>query len=83
MNTPETEITGEALTQKRALIVRFSIDGNGKTVEKVDSLADAAKLFRDTIDALCVGASMVGDCIVSNGRKRIARVSYNGRVWEV
>jgi hypothetical protein len=75
------EITGDALTEKRDVIVRFKIDGHGVFKTLAHSLEEAAKFFSETRDSLGVGASEVGVCTVWR-RGNIARISYNGRVWE-
>jgi hypothetical protein len=55
----------------------------GKRVELAcSSIENASKVFRDFIESNDFGASNCAEAFVKDGRKILARVSYNGKVWE-
>jgi hypothetical protein len=55
----------------------------GKRVELAcSSIENASKVFRDFIEANDFGASNCAEAFIKDGRKILARVSYNGKVWE-
>ena len=49
----------------------------------VDSLKDASKKCREYIEEFNLGSGNWAGGQVSQNRKQIARISYNGRVWKV
>jgi len=77
----DSEITGAALTAPRALTVKFETNQH-HTVTAL-SLAEASAKWQAALAEENFRASEVGDCRVYQGRKLVARISYNGRVWEV
>jgi len=77
----DIEITGEALTASRYLIVKF--ETNTRHFCSAASLADASEKWQTAIAKECFRASEVGDCRVYDGDELVARISYNGRVWAV
>lgn len=55
----------------------------GKRVELAcSSIENASKVFRDFIESNDFGASLCAEAFIKEGRKIIARISYNGKVWE-
>ena len=59
----------------------FKIDG--KPTVAVLSVADAAAKWSKYRDELTEGVSKIGNGgIVRDGKRIIARVSYNGRIWD-
>jgi len=77
----DIEITGKALTTPRDLIVKF--ETNTRHFFSATSLADASEKWQAAIAQECFRASEVGDCRVYDGETLVARISYNGRVWDV
>jgi hypothetical protein len=91
-----SEITGALLTEKvNGLTVRLASAGNidhGQNPmepiwgvpngsRRVETLAEASKACRDYIDEHGLGGgSFTGGAVFWQGRQ-VARVSYNGRVW--
>ena len=59
----------------------FKIDG--KPAVTVLSVADAAAKWRQYRDETGEGVSVLGNGgIVRDGKRIVARVSYNGRIWD-
>ena len=92
MNT-RTEITGDALyaaQQVRINIGWTANDCGGETIKthfvKAASLIEAVRTFNDVRNKGGYGArdqrKNCGDVLDANGKK-IAEVSYNGRVWAI
>lgn len=46
------------------------------------TLNEASIAYRAFCDANFLGASGAGRCLIKQGGKTVAHVSYNGRVWE-
>jgi hypothetical protein len=46
------------------------------------TLNEASRAFRFFCDENGFGARDAGSCYIYNGNKIVARVSYNGKVWE-
>jgi hypothetical protein len=76
--TNEIELTGTELNQQRVLVVKF-----GRISKPAASMADASAQYRNHIEANDLGASGAANCFVFEAGKKVARVSYNGRVWSV
>ena len=53
----------------------------GRNEYEVESLSQAQKVYEDLRDASEMGASGWPNGFVSVDGKRIARISYNGRLW--
>jgi hypothetical protein len=76
--TTQTEITGDALTEQRPLMLKI-----GRTASSATSLADASAQYRKYIDDNGFGArDAVKATVKEVGGKVLASISYNGRVWE-
>jgi hypothetical protein len=91
--TTKTEITGDALAAAQEVRINIGWTANdygGWTIKshfiKAVSLADAVAMFNHTRDIGGYGArdqcKNCGDILDTNGKK-IAEVSYNGRVWAI
>jgi hypothetical protein len=57
-----------------------SVLGNGPVVPCV-TLNQASAAYRAFIDQNGLGSSEAGRCVIRQGRKVVAHVSYNGKVW--
>ena len=76
---PETKNPGTSLTRKG----RFTVEFNGQEFE-VGSIKDAADKWNKFVDASQGGVSQVGNgVIIREDGKPVARVSYNGRIWDM
>lgn len=73
------------LAEKQAYTVALSYRKGGERhseKKQVETLAEASKAVRKFIDDFLLGSSTWTGGKVYVGRKQVARVSYNGRVWE-
>ncbi|MFJ9451470.1 hypothetical protein [Herbaspirillum sp. NPDC101397] len=77
-----SEITGAALTALRALTVKFELIHQRHSLTAL-SLAEASAKWQAALAEENYRASEVGYCRIYQGRKLVARISYNGRVWAV
>lgn len=77
------EIIGADLVAERKLFVAI---GRNRTWVEVSTMQAASDVYMNYIaelenDGIC-GASVTPACSVRNDKEQIARVSYNGRVWQ-
>lgn len=58
--------------------------GKSKTfTAEVASVSDASRKFQEVRDASGLGSRVMGDGIITQGKQKIARISYNGKVWQM
>lgn len=55
----------------------------GRTTHLVHTVKEAVEVFEAERDASCEGASTWPDGILCNGKTPFARISYNGRIWNL
>ena len=48
----------------------------------LEAINDASALYRAFITEHNLGSSQAGVALIKTGELRVARVSYNGKVWE-
>lgn len=70
----------KTLQTKQTLQVLRSAVGNSP-VTPFETLNQASALYRAFIAKNGFGASEAGECVIRDGAKVVARISYNGKVW--
>lgn len=68
---------------KYVYTLRVTISGERIIVDNLDSLEAVSKQLRQEIESRFVGADDVGTAVAWVGRRKVAELSYNGRVWPV
>ncbi len=58
----------------------YTLEGERVSVE-VPDLDTAARIYCEARDASGVGASDLTEGTVRRGKRAVARISYNGRIW--